>query len=398
MAVHDTEGLAAATKVTMLGRDPLSCGGSVNQPTHRTSTLIFKDYAEFEAYHQGKPVSNAGYGRAGTETTRQLEGMIADLEGAHRGWVFASGGAALSTVLIAFVSAGDHMLVADSVYGLTRQFSDHELTRLGVEITYFDPEMGADIESLMQPNTKVVFLESPGSLTFEVSDVPAIAEVAHKHGAIVIGDNTWGTPLHYRPYTLGMDVSIQSVTKYMAGHSDLVMGYVSTTPELEKQFDRVVKNTGACPSGDNCFLAMRGIRSMAVRMEAQMKAALDVAGWLQEKEDVTEILYPMLPGAKGHEIWQRDFTGGASLFGVLFKGKSRAQIEAFVNSLKIFGIGLSWGGYESLVIAYQPTKIRTATKSKWDDGDYIVRLHIGLEEIADLKADLDQAFAAMNAA
>lgn len=394
-----SDSLGDATKVTILGRDPLANGGSVNPPTHRTSTLIFKDFAEFETYEQGDAISHTGYGRMGTETTHQLEEMISTMEGAHKGWVTASGGSALAAALLSFAKQGAHYLVADSVYSTTRLMCDHELARCGVETTYYDPEITADeLEKLIRPNTVLVFLESPGSQTFEVQDVQAIVKVAHKHDVLVVGDNTWGTPLHYKPYALGMDVSIQSVTKYMAGHSDLVMGYVSGTEKTAPMLAKTVKHLGAAPSGDNCFLAMRGIRSMAVRMEAQMKAALDVAGWLQKKAEVSEVLYPALPGAKGHEIYKRDFTGGASLFGLVFKGKSREKIEAFVNALKIFGIGLSWGGYESLVIAYRPERIRNATKDKWDESDYIVRLHIGLEDVADLKADLDGAFAAMDAA
>ncbi len=398
MAHEISDSLDMTTRLTLLGRDPLSCGGSVNAPIHRTSTLIFNDFEEFEAYEQGKPVSNAGYGRMGTETTRMLEESLAHIEGAHKGWVLASGCSAIAVCLLAFVGSGDHMLIADTVYGPTRKFCDHELSRMGVEISYYDPEIGDGIASLIKDNTKVIYLESPGSLTFEVQDVRSICDIAHQHDCIVIGDNTWGTPLHYKPYDLGIDVSIQSATKYIAGHSDLLMGYVSCTEALVPALDRTVKNIGACPSGDNCFLAMRGLRTMAVRMEAQMKASLDIAGWIKERPEVSEVLYPALPGAPGHELWKRDFTGAASLFGVVFENHSRYQIAAFVNALKLFGIGLSWGGYESLVIAYKPAHIRTATKSKWNDDTYIVRLHIGLEAIEDLRSDLAGAFDAMKLA
>ncbi len=377
------------TKLASLGRNVKKDFGAVNPPVLRTSTLIFDDFEQMQAYEAGKG-GHYGYARMGNETMQRLCDTICELEGGDYTLVTASGLAATVLALNTFLKTGDHILAPDSIYASTRTFCEIELPRCGVEVTFYDPTIGADIESLMQDNTRVVYVESPGSLTFEVQDVPAIAEVAHRHGAIVIGDNTWGTPLYLDAFALGMDVSIQSVTKYMAGHSDLTMGSITVKEQHRKQLYKTYYNYGPAVASDNAYLALRGLRSMLTRLQAQEKTALEIAQWLEARDEVVRVLYPALPSHPGHELWKRDLTGACSLFAFEIKEAGREQIKAFVDSLEHFGLGYSWGGYESLVTVYRPAKNRSATQ--WDEHCWLVRLHIGLEDAEDLKDDLDRAF------
>lgn len=365
-------------------------GGIVNQPPHRASTILFPSVAALEAAENAE-IPGVTYGRYGTPSSQALEAAIAALEGADHAIVTASGLAAIVAALTACLKSGDHLLMVDSAYGPTRRFCNNVLKNFGVEVTYYDPLIGAGIEALFKPNTKVVYVESPGSLTFEVQDVPAIAKVAHARGALLIGDNTWGTPLYYRPFDLGVDISIHSVTKYIAGHSDLVMGSIACKKPLYKQLVMTYRALGASPSGDNCYLAQRGLRTMAVRMKQQMENALVVANWLKSRPEVEEVLYPALPGAPGHDLWKRDFTGGASLFAFVLKG-NKAQMSAFVDDLELFGLGYSWGGFESLVM---PNNLAGRTACKWNYPGPGIRLHIGLESPEDLIEDLEAGFKRM---
>jgi cystathionine beta-lyase len=386
MATHSKE---LNTQLVSLGRDPKRDCGSVNPPVHRTSTVIFDNYATFRDYDQGK-CSHRGYGRYGSPTTDGLTEALAALEGADHAIVTASGLAAITTSLLAFLSAGDHVLVPDSLYSSARHFVEHELVRYGVEVTFYDPTIGAGIAALMKPNTKVVYCESPGSNTFEMQDVPAIAAVAHKAGAVVIADNTWATPLLQRPFALGIDISIHSATKYIGGHSDLVMGAVLCKTEHYARLNRVHRNIGAVTSGDNAYLALRGLRTIAVRLKQHEVHAMEVARWLQQVPEVSRVLFPALPSDPGHALWKRDMTGASGLFAFALKGASEAALSTMLDGLNHFGIGYSWGGYESLVTAYQPHRMRGATR--WDADTTLVRLHIGLESPKDLIADLDAGF------
>ncbi len=387
---------AHETQLVYLGRDPKRDAGSVNPPVHRTSTVLFPDYATFRDHDTGKLQGFASYGRHSTPTTVALEEALAALEGADHAILTASGLAAISTPLLAFLNAGDHLLIPDSMYGCGRNFSDKELTRFGVEVTHYDPTIGAGIAALMKPNTKVVFCESPGSQTFEMQDIPAIAKVAHAAGAIVMADNTWATPILQRPFDLGVDISIHAVTKYIGGHSDLVMGAVLCKSKHFKQLDRAHRNLGSGTNSDNAYLALRGLRTLSVRLKQHEANALEVCAWLSKVPEVKRILYPALPTDPGHALWKRDMTGANGLLAIELTKANDAALSAMLDGLQHFGMGYSWGGYESLVTAYRPAMMRDATV--WDKNATFLRLHIGLESPRDLIADLEAGFARFRAA
>jgi len=394
MSGHDTAS-ELDTQLVYLGRDPKRDCGSVNPPVHRTSTVIFPDYATFHDYETGKN-SHRGYGRYGSPTTDGLIEALVALEGADNAIITASGLAAITTPLLAFLSAGDHVLVPDSLYTSARMFVKHELTRYGVEVQFYDPTIGAGIAALMKQNTKVVYCESPGSNTFEMQDIPAIAKAAHAGGAILMADNTWATPLLQKPFDMGVDISIHSATKYIGGHSDLVMGAVLCKAEYFATLNRAHRNIGAVPSGDNAYLALRGLRTIAVRLKQHEAHAIEVAGWLQTLPEVKRVLFPALPSDPGHQLWKRDMTGASGLFAIELVDANDAALAAMLDGLKHFGMGYSWGGFESLIIAYQPYRMREVTK--FDKGATFLRLHIGLEAPKDLIADLDAGFSRLRKA
>lgn len=378
------------TLLATLGTDPDTHRGAVSVPVYRASTILFPNLAAFEKADRGQ-CEYPTYGRFGTPSTEALENAIAKLEGADYSIVTSSGLSAIVASLVAFLNAGDHLLMVDNTYGPTRRFCDQELKRLGVEITYYDPCIGAGIAELIKENTKVVFTESPGSLTFEMQDIPAIAKAAHARGAVVVSDNTWATPFFINPFELGIDVSVHSATKYISGHSDLIMGVLSCREVHYKKLLQTFRNLGACPSGDNCYLALRGLRTMAVRLKQHYTNGLLVAQWLRERAEVAEVLHPALPDAAGHDLWKRDFSGATSLFGVVLKQNyPQEQLAKMLDGLEYFGMGYSWGGFESLVITCHPERIRTSTK--WQHTGTVMRLHIGLENVDDLIADLQKGF------
>jgi cystathionine beta-lyase len=384
------------TLLATLATAPDKHRGVVNMPVYRASTILFSTLAEFENADRGH-CAYGSYGRYGTPATEALEASIAQLEGAKHAIVTSCGASAVALVLTSLLSAGDHLLMVDSVYGPTRRLCDYELKRFGIETTYYDPAIGAGIASLIRDNTKMVFVESPGSLTFEVQDVPAIAKSAHARGVTVVGDNTWGTPLYYRPFELGMDISIHSATKYISGHSDMLMGTVACNDEHYPALLRNFRVTGACPSGDSVYLAMRGLRTMAVRLKQQHEAAMQVAQWLKARPEVESVLYPALPGAPGHELWKRDFSGACGLFAfVLKQNPPHDSLAAMLDHMQLFGMGYSWGGYESLITPITLGKMRTATQLPYSGK--LLRIHIGLEHVDDLIADLSHGFDRMNKA
>lgn len=375
------------TLLATLGCNPDNHRGVVNTPPYRASTILFPTLAEFEAADRGE-CAYPTYGRYGTMSTETLEKSLAVLEGADHAIVTSSGLAAIVLSLLTYLKSGDHLLMVDSVYGPARRFCDFELKRFGVETTYYDPTIGDGIASLIKSNTRVVYVESPGSLTFEVQDVPTIARIAHEKNCIVMGDNTWATPLCMKPFELGMDISIHSATKYISGHSDLVMGVVSCKKEHYLPLLRAFRNTGSNPGADNCYLAQRGLRTMAVRLKQQFEQGLEIARWLRSRPEVEVVLHPALDGAPGHDLWKRDFTGGCSLFAIVLKEPaSTAQLAAMLDNMELFGMGYSWGGFESLIIPFYPAKIRSA--SKWPYKGQALRIHIGLEHPDDLMRDLD---------
>lgn len=380
------------TLLSHAGRDPAKYQGMVNTPVFRTSTVLHPSLESYEA-PRDEDYRKISYGRHGTPTTRALEEAVAQLEGGHRAVALPSGLAAIAAAISAFVKAGGHVLVADPVYAPTRNFCDRQLKANGVEVEYYDPLAGAGIAKLIRPNTRAVFCESPGSLTFEMQDVPAIAQAAHARGIPVLADNTWGTPYFFPAFARGVDVSIHSATKYIVGHADAMMGLIVTNERHWRTVRRTVADYGYSVSPDDCYLALRGFRTLGVRLVHQMRSALKIAAWLKSRPEVKRVLYPALEGDPGHAIWKRDFTGAAALFSFVLGGAGEKQAAAFVNALELFGIGSSWGGYESLVVLARIEKHRTA--APWNPGGPTIRLHIGLEDADDLIADLERGFAAL---
>ncbi|TCW79675.1 cystathionine beta-lyase [Burkholderia sp. SRS-46] len=374
------------------GRSHGQPGSPVNPPVYRQSTLLFHDTDALDTV-RGTPLA---YGRHGSPTTRALEKALARLEGAHAALLTPSGLSAITTALLAVLNPGDHLLMTDTAYDPTRSFCDETLARLGIETTYYDPRLGADIAALMRPNTRAVFTESPGSLSFEVQDIPAISRVAHQHGAIVLLDNTWGTPLHFRSFAHGVDVSIHAATKYIAGHSDVLMGAILTTEALAPKLTRCYRQLGMTVSGDDAYLALRGLRTLSVRLERHQRTAHALTAWLARQPEVATILYPAWPDDAGHALWQRDFTGACGLFGVVLHPQAADALRALLDGMTCFGMGYSWGGFESLIIPANPARHRTATRWPWDGP--LLRIHAGLEHPDDLIADLDAGFARLRAA
>ena len=381
-----------ATRVVTAGRDPASYHGFVNPPVYHASTVLYPSAEDFLAHR-----ARYQYGRRGTPTTEALELALQELEGPNCAGVslLPSGLAAISTALLSVVHAGDHVLVTDSAYGPTRNYCEHVLKRLGVTTTYFDPLIGGGIAQLLRPNTRAVYLESPGSLSFEMQDVTAIAEAAHPKGAIVLMDNTWATPLFYRPLDHGVDLAIQAGTKYIGGHSDVMLGTVSANKAMLTQLKETVRLSGLCEGPDDVYLGLRGLRTLAVRLERHYQSGLAVGRWLERRPEVLQVLHPAMECHPGHEIWRRDFTGASGLFSIVFKQAPQKAVHAFLDTLELFGIGASWGGYESLAIPFDCAAIRTATR--WQPGGPTVRFHIGLEAVDDLLADLERGFAALAA-
>ena len=380
-------------KDTLLVRGGRAATGPVNPPVSRASTILFEDMAAYDAT-RGDRFGALRYGVHGTDTMFALEQALTRLEGCHRAIVVPSGLAAITAALTAVVRAGDQLLVADTVYGPTRAFCDGLLSRNGVETTYYDPMIGADIAGLIRDNTRAIFCESPGSLTFEVQDVPAIAEAAHARSIPVLLDNTWASPLFFDAIAHGADISIQAATKYLCGHSDVLMGTIATTERWWRPVRDVVADFGFSTSPDDCYLVLRGMRTLGVRMRHQMQSALTVARWLQTQPDVRRVLHPGLPDDPGHALWSRDFTGSSALFGVELAASSSAALTDFIDTLELFGIGSSWGGYESLAVPARFTRMARP----FPLSGVLVRLHIGLEDPDDLIADLAKALSAMRAA
>ncbi len=383
------------TLVGHAGRNPQQTQGTVNMPVFRASTIVFPDVETYST-RPADDYKTPRYGIHGNPTTWALEEAVAKVEGGHNAVAVCSGLAAIIAALCAFVKTGDHLLVADSVYGPTRNFCNKRLAPFGVAIEYYDPLIGSGIKNLIKPNTKAIFCEAPGSLSFEMQDIPAIAREAHAHNIPVLADTTWGTPYFFKSFEHGVDVSIHAATKYIVGHSDVMMGIIVTNEKYWLPVRRTVADYGYCSSADDCYLALRGFRTIGVRMKQQMASALKVARWLESRAEVKRVLFPALESDPGHALWKRDFEGAASLFSMVLNPFTRKQVTTFVNALKLFGIGASWGGYESLVTAPNIAPLRTATQ--WRDEGPVIRLHIGLEDVDDLIADVTQAFATMAAA
>jgi len=386
------------TTVVHSGLHPERHEGAVNPPVFHASTILSQSVEEYRRKRKDwlQEVPGTYYGRFGTPTTEALQEAVAALEGGYRSLVYPSGLAACAGALLACVSAGDHVLMTDSVYGPTRNFAGGTLRRFGVSTTFFDPHAGRAIESLLQPETRVIYLESPGSLTFEMQDVPAIAEVAHRRSIAVIMDNTWGTPLFFKPFSHGVDVSVQAATKYIVGHSDAMLGVVTCSKEAWPKLKTSTFELGQTAAPDDVYLAQRGLRTLAVRLKQHWQAGVTLAEWVARQPEVERVLHPGLPGDPGHAIWKRDFTGACGLFGVVLKeGISDRALCAMIDGLELYGIGASWGGFESLVVPFDPREARSATE--WPHRGPCFRIHAGLENVDDLIADLEAGFKRLRA-
>jgi len=378
------------TIVTHGGNDPEANFGVVNPPIYRASTILYPTLRDMQERGR-KKFDAVYYGRYGTPTTFAFEAAVAELEGADRAVALPSGLAACTGALLSFLQSGDHLLMVDSTYEPTRAFCDQQLTRFGISTTYYDPLIGADIAKLIQPNTKVVYMESPGSHTFEIQDVPAITAAARTRGCTTMIDNTWATPLYFKPFDHGIDLSIHAATKYIAGHSDVMMGVITMGEAHYKRVKTAVHGLGMAVSPEDCWLALRGMRTLSVRLAQHQQTGLALARWLQARPEVDTVLHPALPEHPGHKLWQRDFKGASGLFSVILKPFSDDRVAAMLDGMEIFGKGFSWGGYESLII---PSHLNTArTVSPWTAKGPTLRLHAGLEDPDDLLADLDAGFA-----
>ncbi|OCC01662.1 cystathionine beta-lyase [Labrys sp. WJW] len=379
------------TRLVIGGREPSEYHGFVNPPVYHGSTVLAPTTKDLINH-----TPRYSYGRRGNPTSDALEEALKTLDGSAGVVLCPSGLSAVSTALLSCLSAGDHLLMVDSTYQPTRQLCDKVLARFGIETTYYDPLIGAGIETLIRPNTKAVYLEAPGSQSFEMQDVPAIAEVAHRHGATVLLDNTWATPLFFDAFGHGIDLSIQAGTKYIVGHSDAMFGVVSASRKAWPTLKGFHGDSGQCVAPDDIYLAMRGLRTMGVRLRQHQESALRVAKWLAKRPEVQRVLHPALEGDPGHAIWKRDFKGSSGLFSIVLQPAPMEAIGAFLDDLKFFGLGYSWGGYESLALPFDCKTYRSATS--WDPGGPCVRLHIGLEDVADLIGDLDAGLARFRAA
>ncbi|KZB54324.1 cystathionine beta-lyase [Thalassospira xiamenensis] len=385
-----------ATKLVHAGRRSSEYHGVVNPPVLHASTILFETLADLEKAGASAP-GKVTYGRHGTPTRFLLEEAVAELEGGFGTLCVSSGVAAITNAILAFVKPGDHILVTDSTYYPTRNLCNTFLKRFGVETEYYDPVIGGDIADLIRDNTALVWCESPGSLTFEMQDIPAISAAARARGVKVLLDNTWASPMLCRPFDMGVDVSVQAGTKYIVGHSDVMLGTITTATEEDLlTIKKQIIISGDAVGPDDCYLAQRGLRTLGVRLRQHHESGLKVAQWLQTRPEVKRVLHPALPDDPGHAIWKRDFIGASGLFSFILKPVTKPQLANMVDNMDLFGMGFSWGGFESLILPSDPKNIRTATR--WDEDGQLIRLHIGLEDTDDLIADLEAGFARLQTA
>ena len=387
-----------ATRIVHAGRDPKEQGWMVNPPIYQSSTIVFptlKDliYAE-RGYSNNDLVEpyELKYGRYGTQTNFALEKAIAEIDGGYNSFVTSSGAAAINTALIAFLKQGDHMLLVDNVYSPTRSFADKFLKKLGIETTYYDPKIGEDIKKLIKKNTKVIFLESPGSLSFEIQDVPAICKVAKKMGVVTIIDNSWASGIYFKPLEHGVDVIVSALTKYINGHSDMMMGAITVQEKHFRVMYEAFRYMAVTATPFSSYMVQRGMRTTKIRMDHCFKSALELAQWLEARPEVEKVLYPALESDENHKLWKRDFTGAAGLFTIILDRKySNESLARMVDKLHYYAMGYSWGGYESLILPIDPSGVRSITKWAYSNKTCL-RINVGLEDIQDLKDDLEAGF------
>ncbi|MDA3919968.1 MAG: cystathionine beta-lyase [Salinisphaera sp.] len=387
--------MKTATQLVHSGRDPAAHHGMVNVPAYHGSTVLFDTLEAFEA-SQASPFTGVHYGRFGTPTHFAFEQAVARLENAYGAVSTCSGLAAIAAAVMSVAEAGAHLLVADSVYGPTRMLCNGLLKRLGVETEYFDPTISADqLQSLFRANTRALFVEPPGSLTFEISDVPAMAAVAHAHDAVVIADNTWATPLYYNAHGHGVDISVHAATKYMVGHSDALLGVVNCIDETtHERVKMAAVALGYCAGPDDVYLGLRGLRTLGQRLPVHQSNGLALANWLADQPQVARVIHPARLDHPQHALWQRDFTGATGLFSFVLQPVERSQLAAMLDGLAYYGMGASWGGYESLIIPANPARSRSATE--WSTTGPMLRVHAGLEDIDDLIDDMAAGLARLD--
>jgi cystathionine beta-lyase len=385
------QGAKPSTIAAHAGSDPRAQHGVVNTPVYRASTVLFPTLDALE-HASATPFEGVRYGRNGTPTTFAFEQAVAALEGGYGAVSLPSGAAAVFVALLSVgARAGDHLLVADNVYAPTRNFCDRALAASGVETTYFDPHIGAGIDALIRPTTRAIVFESPGSITFEMCDVVAFVAAAKKRGVATIMDNTWATPVFFRPLDHGVDLSVMAATKYVVGHSDAMLGVISCRDQTRwETVKRTAMLYGYCAGPDEAYLGLRGLRSMPTRLAQHWTTGLQLADWLRTQREVTRVLHPALPDDPGHALWKRDFTGASGLFGIVLAPVSRAALAAFVDGLALFGMGWSWGGHESLIVPY--LRPPTRTSMPWTEPGFLLRIHAGLEDAGDLRRDLEAGF------
>jgi cystathionine beta-lyase len=387
-----------ATSYVTAGRSKKWTNGVVNPSVQRASTVVFDTVAEKQHAMVNRAKQTLFYGRRGTQTHFALQDAMVELEGGAGCALYPCGTAAITNAILSFIETGDHILMVDTCYEPTRDFCNTMLKKLGVETTYYDPLIGAGIEALIQPNTKILFTESPGSITMEIQDIPTLSEIAHRHDIIVMLDNTWGSGVQFSPFDYGVDISIQAATKYIVGHSDVMLGTAVATEALWPQLREQSYLMGQCISPDDAYLALRGIRTLGVRLQQHEKASLEVAQWLTTRPEVDHVRHPALATCPGHEFFERDFTGGNGLFSFVLKTSNTKATTALLDGMHHFSMGYSWGGFESLILANEPrsfNSLRTVANPNFEGT--LIRLHIGLEDTAELIEDLEAGLKRYNA-
>ena len=378
------------TKIILAGKDRNNKTSFVNSPIYKGSTVLFKDVEDMKKSIKNKNSQILSYGRFGSPTTFEFERAIAKIDEGYSAVATSSGTAAIVASLLAVLKTGDHILMTDSAYGVSRNLARGLLSNMGITTTFYKPNIGKEITNLIQKNTKVLFMESPGSLTFEIQDIPMLVELAKKNNLITILDNTWATSLFFKPFYNGIDISIQSATKYIVGHSDAMLGIISTNKKYTKCVRESAHNMGSCPGPEDIYLGIRGLKTLSIRLQKHQENAFKVIEWLRAQQEVDKILYPALPDNFGYKIWKRDFLGASGLFGITLKNTKKPLVNKMLNNLKLFNMGYSWGGYESLILPIEPEKLRDTYKWKNDCGT--LRIHVGLEDPADLINDLKDNF------
>ena len=378
------------TKNIIAGKKKKLSNGFVNSPVYKGSTVLFKTVEDMQSKMKKKNSQTLFYGRFGSPATFEFENAVADIDDAYSAVATASGTAAIVASLLAVLKTGDHILMTDSVYGVSRNLAKNLLDSMGITTTFYNPNLTDRIKDLIKKNTRLIFMESPGSLTFEMQNIPMLADIAKKHNLITIIDNTWATSLFFKPINYGIDICIQSATKYIVGHSDAMLGVITTNKKYAKCIRESAHNLGSCPGPEDIYLGTRGLKTLSIRLNKHQENAIKIIEWLIKQKEVHKVLYPALPDDPGYKIWKRDYRGASGLFGVILNNTNRDIIYKMLNNLKLFNMGYSWGGYESLILPVNPEKIRESYK--WNYKDLTLRIHAGLEDPEDLITDLKDSF------